>query len=85
MLCIYGSMYVERGIQGWCPRLAPSTNDLCNTEMGAMKAEGHARLKRPTNPGYKYVGYCMRGTERRAQGACGHWGLYGGGHPEGVP
>ena len=39
---------------------------LCDTEMGAMKAEGQAGLELPINPGYKSMGYCKRGTERRA-------------------
>ena len=50
-----------------------------------MKAEGQARLELPGNPSYKSVGYCMHSTERRVQGACGQWGLSGGGHPEGAP
>ena len=49
-----------------------------------MNAEGQARLELPINHGYKLVGYCMCGTERRAQGACGQWGLYGEVHPEGA-
>ena len=28
-------------------------------DMGAMKAEGQARLEPPTNPGYAYTGYCV--------------------------
>ena len=65
MLCLYGLLYHERGIRG------ARTNDLYDTEKGAMKAEGQARPELPRNPGYKSVGYCMRGTGRRAQRARG--------------
>ena len=50
-----------------------------------MKADGQARLELPRNLGHKSVGYCMRGTERGAQGACRQRGLYGRRHPEGAP
>ena len=70
--------------QGVVPVVGCNTDDLCDTEMGAMKAEGQARLELPINPGYKSVGSCMCGTERRAQGRRGQWGLYGRVRPEGV-
>ena len=66
MFCIHGLLYIGQGIQGWCLRWAASTDDLSDTEMGAMKAKGQARLELPINRGYKSVDYCMRGTERRA-------------------
>ena len=40
ILCIYELLYLGQEIQGWCPKWAPSTGDLYDTDMGAMKAEG---------------------------------------------
>ena len=73
MLCIYGLLYLGQGNCGWCPRWA-STDDIYDTEMGAMKAKGQARLELPRKPGYKSTGFCMCGTERRVQSALGRRG-----------
>ena len=69
-------MYFGQGNPGWCPRWAASTDNLCDT--------GQARPELAMKPGCKSVGDCMCGTGRRAQGACGQWGYYGGVRPEGV-
>ena len=49
-----------------------------------MTAQGGARPERPNNPSCKSVGYCMCGIGRRAQGARGQWGCYGGVSPDRV-
>ena len=63
--------YMDYGVLGRGSRggARNGLEKLCDTEMGAMKAEGHARVELPINLGYKSVGYCMHGTEKRAQGA----------------
>ena len=47
MLCLYGLLYHEQGVRGWCPGRAARTDDLYDTETGAMKPEGRARPKLP--------------------------------------
>ena len=69
----------------WCPRWAPRTDDLCDTDMGAMKAAGRARMEHCTNPAYKYHGLLHARYREGAQGASGQRGLHGGGHPERTP
>ena len=69
-LCLYGLLYHERGIRGWCQGRAARTVDLYDTEMGAMKAEGQARPELPRNPGlarrkWRPVSSHPRGNIRR--------------------
>ena len=51
MLCRYGSLYHEQGIQGWCKGQAARTHDLYDAEIGALKAEGQARPEVPNTLG----------------------------------
>ena len=45
-------LYYTRGLVRWVGGVH------CG-DMGAMKAEGQARLGPPRNPGYAYTGYCV--------------------------
>ena len=45
-------LYYTRGLVRWVGGVH------CG-DMGAMKAEGQARLEPPTNPGCAYTGYCV--------------------------
>ena len=57
ILCIYELLYLGQEIQGWCPRWAPGTSDLYDTDMRVMKGQGQARLEPPRNPALKSVAY----------------------------
>ena len=41
--------------------------------MGAMKAEGQARLEPPRNPGYAYTGYCVLAVGYVESGVVGNY------------
>ena len=45
-------LYFTRGLMRWVDGVH------CG-DMGAMKAEGQARLEPPRSPGYAYTGYCV--------------------------
>ena len=45
-------LYYTRGLVWW------AGGERCG-DMGAMKAEGQARLEPLRNPGYAYTGYCV--------------------------
>ena len=45
-------LYYTRGLVRW-------VGGVYYGDMGAMKAEGQARLEPPRNPGYAYTGYCV--------------------------
>ena len=45
-------LYYTRGMVRWVGGVH------CG-DMGAMKAEGQARLEPPRNPGYAHTGYCV--------------------------
>ena len=45
-------LYYTRGLVRW------EDGVQCG-DMGAMKAEGQARLEPPRNPGYAHTGYCV--------------------------
>ena len=45
-------LYYIRGLVQW-------VGGVHYRDMGAMKAEGQARLEPPRNPGYAYTGYCV--------------------------
>ena len=74
LLGIYGLRCLGHGNQGRRPKWAANTDNLWDTEMGAMKDEGQARPELRIIFGYKSVGYCMCGTKRTAQGARGQRG-----------
>ena len=42
-------------------------------DMGAMKAEGQARLEPPRNPGYAYTGYCVLAEGNMESGVVGNY------------
>ena len=42
-------------------------------DMGAMKAEGQARLEPPRNPGYAYTGYCVLAEGYLESGVVGNY------------
>ena len=48
-MCLYVFLCLGQGDQKGCPRWAPMIDGLYNTDMGAMKAEGQARLELPRN------------------------------------
>ena len=45
-------LYYTRGLVRW-------DGGVHCGDMGAMKAEGQARLEPPRNPGYAHTGYCV--------------------------
>ena len=47
-------------------------------DMGAMKAEGQARLEPPRNPGYAYTGYCVLAVGYVESGVVGTYGYAAG-------
>ena len=54
-------LYYTRGLVRWVGGVH------CG-DMGAMKAEGQARLEPPRNPGYAYTDYCVLAVDTWSQG-----------------
>ena len=59
-------LYYTRGLVRWVGGVH------CG-DMGAMKAEGQARLEPPRNPGYAYTGYCVLAVGYVESGVVGNY------------
>ena len=60
-------LYYTRGLVRW-------DGGVHCGDMGAMKAEGQARLEPPRNPGYAHTGYCVLAEEYLESGVVGSLG-----------
>ena len=59
-------LYYTRGLVRWVSGVH------CG-DMGAMKAEGQARLEPPRNPGYAYTDYCVLAVGYVESGVVGNY------------
>ena len=59
-------LYYTRGMVRWVGGVH------CG-DMGAMKAEGQARLEPPRNPGYAHTGYCVLAEGYQESGVVGNF------------
>ena len=64
-------LYYARGLVRW-------VSGVHSGDMGAMKAEGQARLEPPRNPGYAFTGYCVLAEGYVEPGVVGNYEYTGG-------